>query len=175
MTLGAGGERRPITSAYVRSAVTSDWRMTTSRCVSLLSVGPFVVGSRCRLTAAGTLPQRVSGRRAPSSSSAMAVAAVGLPRAVRCPLLLPLSFLLVAGPALCWNDPGECLPAGAHPLRRHPLLTTFLLSFLSWLLCFSSRSGRGARIRSEKFPQVPGLPDCPLFLYCRPQSWSPDD
>lgn len=68
-----------------------------------------MVGSRCRLTAAGTLPQRVSGRRAPSSSSAMAVAAVGRPRAVRCPLLLPLSFLLVAGPALCWNDPDRIL------------------------------------------------------------------
>ncbi|XP_034376528.1 store-operated calcium entry-associated regulatory factor [Arvicanthis niloticus] len=39
----------------------------------------------------------------------MAVAAVGRPRAVRCPLLLLLSFLLVAGPALCWNDPDRIL------------------------------------------------------------------
>lgn len=39
----------------------------------------------------------------------MAVAAVGRPRAVCCLLLLLLSFLLVAGPALCWKDPDRIL------------------------------------------------------------------
>ncbi|EDM09180.1 transmembrane protein 66, isoform CRA_b [Rattus norvegicus] len=39
----------------------------------------------------------------------MAVAAVGRPRAVRCLLLLLLSFLLVAGPALCWKNPDRIL------------------------------------------------------------------
>ena len=68
-----------------------------------------MVGSCGRCAAAGRLPQRVSGHRAPSSPSAMAVAAVGRPRALRCPLLLLLSLLLVAGPALGWNDPDRIL------------------------------------------------------------------
>jgi hypothetical protein len=37
------------------------------------------------------------------------MAAAGGPEAVwRCPLLDLLLLLLVAGPTLCWNDPGEC-------------------------------------------------------------------
>lgn len=138
-------------------AVTSDWCRTKSRRAVLLSVGPLVVvGYWGRCAAADTLPPRVSGRRAPSSPSAMAVAAVGRPGAVRCPLLLLLSFLLVAGPALCWNDPGECRPSGAHPLHHRPphpdQFSPVCLSVTSWLVCFSLGVGGALELVLKSFP-----------------------
>lgn len=155
--------------------MTSGWRKTKSRLAALRSSRFSVVLSRGRGAAAGTLPQRVSGRRAASSPSTMAVAAVGRPGAARCSLLRLLSFLLVAGPALCWNDPGECRLAGARHLRRClldqfppvcPLLAHLLLGTLSGSFAFlvrTSRSGRGARISSENFSKSLDSPVCPLF------------
>ncbi|KAM7328730.1 store-operated calcium entry-associated regulatory factor [Alexandromys fortis] len=49
----------------------------------------------------------------------MAVAAVGRPGAARCRLLRLLSFLLVAGPALCWNDPDRILLRDVKALTLH--------------------------------------------------------
>ncbi|XP_021492194.1 store-operated calcium entry-associated regulatory factor isoform X1 [Meriones unguiculatus] len=49
----------------------------------------------------------------------MAVAAVGLPGAACCWLLRLLSFLLVAGPALCWNDPDRILLRDVKALTLH--------------------------------------------------------
>ncbi|ERE90835.1 transmembrane protein 66 [Cricetulus griseus] len=49
----------------------------------------------------------------------MAVAAVGRPGAARCLLLRLLSFLLVAGPALCWNDPDRILLRDVKALTLH--------------------------------------------------------
>ncbi|KAL6092753.1 hypothetical protein STEG23_014196, partial [Scotinomys teguina] len=49
----------------------------------------------------------------------MAVVAVGRPGAARSPMLRLLSFLLVAGPALCWNDPDRILLRDVKALTLH--------------------------------------------------------
>lgn len=68
---------------------------------------------------ADRLPQQGSGPLAPGSRRLPSPGAMAAPggseAAGRCPLLSFLLLLLIAGPALGWQDPGECC--------RHPALS----------------------------------------------------
>ncbi|GAB1293094.1 Store-operated calcium entry-associated regulatory factor [Apodemus speciosus] len=89
----------------------------------------------------------------------MTVAAVGRPRAVRCPLLLLLSFLLGAGPALCWNDPDRILLRDVKALTLYSdrYTTSRRLAPIPQLKCVGGTAGCDAY--------------SPKVIQCQNQGW----